>query len=590
MAWLNDLLKSRIRETLDEVEKDKESLEPEKTPKASDVVGAKSIIEDPFYEYYTRQNFFKQKTSRLSNTMLKTVSLRDWLVSSILQIRVDTMCMFGKVQEDIFETGFKIEKKNRTEQYTEEEINEIKFLESFIYHCGDPEVTPMDERKTFDTFLKLLTRDALTFGYVAIEKVFTRGGRLCRLRPLPAENVYLVDKKMPKNTVETQLDTLKNVFKPRPGANDPSLEYEVNEQEIDYYKYVQVSMDLRPIMGFGDEDMIFELFNPQNFADSGGYSLSPLELSIINVMNHMNVDMYNHRFFTHGYAARGIINLKGQVTQSALRNFRTLFYNAINGSNNAWRTPVVAGLDDIQWVSLNPNAKDMEYLSYNNMVMRSICTQFQIDPMELGLDYLISATGKVPSQQSNNKFKIEYSKERGLYPIIRFFENMVNSKILPIIDKDLAKKYRFVFKGYTDETPQTKLALQQAQIALFKSLNDIRSENRLPLIEEPLANLPLNASYIGLLQKLYTVGELREMLLKDKGASKNKSLSYIAGDQNFIAWNELVFSKVSNEQTMQQQKEQQEKQEQMQKEQMEAQQEQAGQEGQEELPEEAPKE
>ena len=88
----------------------------------------------------------------------------------------------------------------------------------------------------------------------------------------------------------------------------------------------------------------------QNFADSMGYGYSPLELAIITVMNHLNVENYNSMFFTHGYAARGVLHLKGTVTQSALANFRRQFYNSISGQQNAWRTPIVAGLDDVQWV------------------------------------------------------------------------------------------------------------------------------------------------------------------------------------------------------------------------------------------------
>ena len=75
--------------------------------------------------------------------------------------------------------------------------------------------------------------------------------------------------------------------------------------------------------------------------------------------------------------------------------------------------------------------------------MRAICTQFAIDPVELGLDFLASPTGRSPMQQANNSYKIEYSRERGLYPLLMFFEDMMNNEILTSLDVNLAKKYKF---------------------------------------------------------------------------------------------------------------------------------------------------
>ena len=580
-----DDLKKRISNDIDELSKaevNKVEAQNSVVP-ANEMIGSKALIDDPYYDYYTRSNFYKQKGSRLSNTMLKTISLRDWLVSAILQIRCDTMAQFGRIQDSVFDTGFKIEKYSGEKHYTEEELKEVHFLENFILHCGRTENTPIEDQRTFDVLLKLWTRDALTFGYVTAEKVLTRKGSLHRLRPLPAETMFLIDKKQSREAIEQQFGAAKQYFQPRPGSNDPSLEYQVNEAEIEYIKYCQVSADLRPMKGFGDEDLIFELFNPQNFADSAGYCYSPLELGIMNIMNHMKLDTFNINFFTYGYAAKGLIHLKGTVTQAQLASFRRHYYNSISGSQNAWRTPIVAGLDDVQWVPMSASSRDMEYLNYNNMIMRSICSQFQIDPIELGLDYLVSATGKSPSQQANNKFKIEYSKERGLYPLLAFFANVINHRVLPVVDKELAKKYKFVFKGYTDETPQTKVALQQAQIALFKTLNDIRSENRLELIDEPLANIPLNAQWINTMRQFYTMGELREKFLGDKDASKNPALQYIPGDAMFIQWNQLVQAKANIDYQAGVQKEQIADQ----KEQMEQQQEQqTNMEGQEASPEE----
>ena len=509
---------------------------------ASSQIGRKAIVDDPYFENLTHQINVKHKLSRLSNRMLKEVSVRDWLVSSIIQCRIDTLLRFSRPEHKRFEMGYRIVKKDRGSEYTKEELEEISALEDFIYHCGRKEGTPANERMLFGEFLKLTVRDALTFGHVAVEKVKTRAGGLHRFRPLPAESVYLVNKKLSKEQIAEQQKAAKQTYGKPLSNNDPKKDQRVNEADIDYYKYVQMSYNMQPLAHFGDEDLIFKLFNPQNFADANGYCYSPLELTIINITNHLNVENYNANFFTHGYAARGVLHLKGTVTQSQLMNFRRQFYNSISGQQHAWRTPIVAGLDDVQWVPMSGSAKEMEYINFNNHLMRIICAQFAIDPVEIGLDYLVTATGRAPMQQANNEYKITYSRERGLYPILMFLEDMVNGELLPAIDQELANKYKFVFTGYTDETAQTEIAQMQAEMSVFKSMNDLLIQSQKEKLDTPAADLPLNQAFWAIVEKNYTRGEIREIFFKDKGAAERRELQYIPGDPAFMSWQQTILA------------------------------------------------
>lgn len=503
-------------------------------------VGRKAIIDDPYFEQLSQHVIYKGKMSRLTNRTLKDVSLRDWLVSCIMQCRVDTLLRFGRPEHRKFEPGFKVVKKNPLEEYTDEDREMIRNLEDFIYHCGRSENTPKDDQMTFSDFLKVAARDALTYGHIAIEKVKTRKGGLHRFRLLPGESVYLINKKMSKDFLVREYMNMRAVYKP--GDNDPRKDQVINEADVDFYKYVQMSYDNSPMAIFGDEDMIFKLFNPQNYADSNGYCYSPLELAIINITNHLNVENYNANFFTHGYAARGILHLKGTVTQSQLMNFRRQFFNTISGQQHAWRTPIVAGLDAVEWVPMSASAREMEYINFNNHLLRTICAQFQIDPVELGLDYLISANGRAPMQQANNEYKIAYSRERGLYPLFMYFEDIINNEIIPGIDKALAERYKFVFTGYTDETAQTEIAQMQAEMTVWKSMNDLLTQSQKDKIKSPAADLPLNQAFWALIEKNFTRGEIREDFFGDKGAKGRRELSYIPGDPAFLTWQQTLLS------------------------------------------------
>jgi hypothetical protein len=454
--------------------------------------------------------------------------------------------MFARPQRKQFDTGFKFLKKDGDETLTAEEKKEISDLTDFMLHCGRKQGTPPGEEMLFAEFLKLTTRDALTFGHIAVEKILTRNGGLHRIRPLPGESMYLINKQTSREIIKKEISSARQLQGNQGGANsdnDPSVNLEYNEPDIDYYKYVQMSYDNRVLAAFGDEDMVWKLANPQNFADSMGYCYSALELAIINVTNHLNVENYNANFFTHGYAARGILHLKGTVTQAQMTSFRRQFYNTISGAQNAWRTPIIAGLDDVQWVSLSGSAKEMEYLNYNNHLMRALCTQFQIDPVELGLDYLASGgANKSPMQQANNEYKITYSRERGLMPLLMMFEDMINGSIIPAIDPELAKKYEFKFVGYTDETPQTNIALLQAEMTVHSSMNDLLRSAEKENQKHPIFDLPMNQSFWEMADKLLTKAEQRELFLGDKNALGKRELAYFPGDPAFMGWQQMLMT------------------------------------------------
>jgi len=551
MGFFDDFtkgIKDSLRGDIDELLKaDADAIKDNPEPMAENKgsIGQKAIIDDPYFDQVHQHFIFKSKMSRISNKTLKDTSLRDWLISSIMQARVDTMLRFARPQRKQFDMGFKIFKKESNDNLTAEEKEEIANLEDFIYNCGRKEKTPPGEEMLLGEFLKLTTRDALTFGHVAIEKILTRSGGLHRFRPLPAESMYLINQQTSHAIIAKEIEnakTMRNNHANYDTENDPNSEREINEPDIDYYKYVQMSYDNRVMSAFGDEDMIWKLFNPQNFTDSMGYCYSTLELAVINVTNHLNVENYNANFFTHGYAAKGILHLKGTVTTAQLTAFRRQFYNTISGAQNAWRTPIISGLDDVQFVTLAGNAKEMEYLNYNSHIMRAVCSQFQIDPIELGLDYLTSPTGSSPGQQANNEYKITYSRERGLYPILMCFEDLINASVLPALDKDLAAKYEFKFVGYTDETPQTNVALLQAEMTVHSSMNDLLHQAGKESVKHPVYDLPLNETFWNLVEKNMTKAEIRRDFFGDKDAIDKRELAYIPADPAFMGWQQLLMT------------------------------------------------
>lgn len=569
MGWIEDLKKSIVDSIKDDVAKmtwsegDQSAPKEAKPEEKAELIQSKAILTDPYYDQ-TSSGFFltKGKTNRITNKTLRDITIRDWLVNTILQIRGDTVLRFSRPQDKKYDMGFRFLKTDNSELSDEDKKN-IKLLQDFVTNCGRSEGTPKGEEMGFGDFVKLITADALTFGHVAVEKVLTHSGGLHRFRPLTAETVYRVNPTVNRDVMSEQVKTANTQYKKKRSDNDPVGDGQLNEPDISYYKYVQMSVDGRTLAAFGDEDMVFKIFNPKNFPDSNGYTVSMVEQAVIMITNHLNVEAYNSNYFTHGYAARGILHLKGTVTQNSLASFRRQFYNTISGSNNAWRTPIVSGLDEVQWIPMSGSAREMEYINFNSHIMRSICSQFQIDPIEVGLDYLTSANGRGAAQaKESGQFKITYSRERGLIPILMFIEDLINNDIIPVLDSGLAAKYKFKFLGYTDETAQTDLALRQGQMTTFASMNDLLHWEEKKEIDHPAARLPLNQAFWGLVEKNMTRGEIRETFFGDKDASQRPELQYIPADPMFVNWQQMLMTikNMKKQEAMQQQQMEQEQQ------------------------------
>lgn len=565
-SWFDDLRKSLIDSLKSDIKQATLTGLEEPLEKAAtdgETVGRKALLLDPFYEN-TSSNYFltRGKFSRISNKTLKDISVRDWLVSAIIQNRVDTFLRFARPTHDRFKMGYRFSRRDG-QQLTDEDRENVAFLENFVSNCGRTDNVPPGDVMNFGEFLKLTIRDALTFGYIGVEKVLTRSQSLHRFRPIPAETLYRVNPQNSKEVVEQTAENAMSIYHKKKSDNDPKSDGTVYPREIDYYKYVQVTSDGNPMAVFGDEDLIFKLANPQNFSDSNGYCISVVEQAIIMITNHLNVETFNSNYFTHGYASKGILHLKGTVTQNALAAFRRQFYNTISGTQNAWRTPIVAGLDDVQWVPMSGSAREMEYINFNSHIMRAICAQFQIDPIEVGLDFLTSANGRAASNaKESGQFKITYSRERGLLPLMMLIEDLINNDIVRAYDPEFANKYLFKFHGYDDSTAQTDVALRQAQMTTFASMNDLLHAEGKSKIEHAIADLPLNQSFWQLATSNMTRGEIREFFLGDKGASKRPELQYIPSDPQFLAWSQMLLTMSAQKKQAEDQKQAQEQQQQ----------------------------
>lgn len=470
---------------------------------------------------------YKPRFSHISFKTLKEMSLRDPIVSSIIQTRINQISAFARPQSSRYDTGYKIMPRDvelDIEKGSEEEA-EIVALTEYIINTGvlDDHRDPVD-RMDFETWLKLIVRDRLTYGAAAIETIRDHTNRIYAFLPVPTETVFYANKAVD----DANIDQMSEMNKPAyfAGAEREQIK-EVDKERLKKgeYEYVQV-IEGRVVEGFTRNDLVYKLGNPQNFIDNNGYCIGELEMATTTITSHLQAENYNKLFFTHGFAARGLLHIKGDVTPAQLQAFRAQWYAQVSGNSNSWRTPIIAGVDEVEWVSLSANNREMEYSNYIDHIIRILCSLFQISPLEIGMDYLTRGSGAGGLGESDNEWKIEDSQDRGLRPLLVWLESIINSDILPYAYPELADKYKFCFVGLDAESKEQELERQEKELKLHTSIDDIRKE----IDKDPIlaGKVILNADYIAFLFRTHTVGEIREMLLGYPEDSKNPLFDYIA--------------------------------------------------------------
>jgi len=397
-------------------------------------------------------------------------------------------------------------------------------------NCGIVEGRSPDDLLHFDQFGYMLTMDLLTYGHGPIEKIPSRDGSLFAFLPLPAESIYYANKKLSKsdpklisNLVDAHRESYAKV----------SGEKFVDEPQEGEIKFVQV-INGKVLESFSDKEMIFIRIYLQSDVDLNGYAISPLERAISMVTSHLQIENHQKQFFTHGVASRGLLVIQGDVTPNQLRTLQAQWTAQVTGPTTAWRTPILAGINSVQWVPLNVSNRDMEFAAYQDHVLRTIHSSFSIDPEETGFGYLSRGQEQRSMSESSNEWKLTASRDKGLRPILGRIEAVINEDVLPSWKPEYAKKYKFAFVGIDAETRQEEIQRLQSEVQLHTTVGEVRNEAALPELLYG-NNIILNPLYLQTLQMNMSKGEFMEKFMGIAGASQRPDLQYIP-DPFWFQW------------------------------------------------------
>ena len=196
-------------------------------------------------------------------------------------------------------------------------------------------------------------------------------------------------------------------------------------------------------------------------------------------------DEYNRRFFSQGSAPKGMLMFKnGTMNESALQQFRQQWQSMISGVMQSWKTPVIQG--DAQWVDLQKTNRDMEYGSWMEYLIKIACAIYSIDPTEIGWD-ISRSSGNTGLFEGSQEQRLKHSKDKGLYPLIKFIQRKLNKFVVEQINPD----FELVFMGLNGLTIDEELEMDIKKLQNFVTVNEIREKYEMSPLE--FGDIPLNS-------------------------------------------------------------------------------------------------
>lgn len=385
----------------------------------------------------------------------------------------------SKEDDDVEEYNFELERKAR-EKLEQQFKDAKKKVQDYVLNCGLTENRPFETKKwNFDSALRAWVRDTLTYDKYATEMVPDNAGRVHHWFPIDgstikyasnrlkdyrqlAENFINLDILYPENQVEAI-------------EKQKVLELKPELIEKNAYKYVQVIRG-KIERAYTEDELKLGIRNITTDIYSNGYGVAELEVLISLVTGHLNAEFYNQAYFTQGFSAKGILHIKAPLNRRKVETVRQQWQHMLKGARNSFQTPIFAGMEDVAWIPLTQNHNDIGFEGWMRYLVKMICAIYQIDPSEIGIGFKEEGTGGGGLGGDNTKEKMDQSKDKGLYPLLRHIENYMNEQIIKPFDS----RFLIKFCGVTSETRDESVKRQDLERKFKKTVNEIRAEDGLP--------------------------------------------------------------------------------------------------------------
>jgi hypothetical protein len=241
-------------------------------------------------------------------------------------------------------------------------------------------------------------------------------------------------------------------------------------------------------------DIITEVRNPRSDIIIGGYGLSETELLIKVTTGLLNVLNLNADYFNKNSIPPGVLHLHGNYAQEDLSAFRRYWRAMITGGggpgSSRFSMPVLVSKDQESKASFEKFGVDVDDMLFGKFVtfLTSIaCSIYAMDPSEISFESFTA--GRAPLSGSDTTEKLASSVDKGLRPLLTYFEDVFSDYIVSTFNSD----YCFRWTGL-DEDDQ-RVTEERARLVL--TVNELRAQEGYEKLEGPLGDAPLNPSLVG---------------------------------------------------------------------------------------------
>lgn len=366
------------------------------------------------------------------------------------------------------------------EVLTRRNMDKIEKIKRLLMGCGDMDDRSFEDRRwNFEALLRAIVRDSLTYDQYAVERIRDKQGKLHHWVPVDAGTIRFATPALKMQRGQVANEFAYDILYPEKEleALEQKDAIQLDDQKLDkdQYKWVQVIRG-KIERAFTEEELSVGMRNPTTDIYANGYSIPELEILMNTISSHIFTENYNRLYFTQGFSAKGILHIKAALPRRKLEAFRIQWNHLLKGNKNTFQTPIVSGMEDIQWIPLTQNHSDMEFSNWMNYLIKVICSIYQIDPVEIGFGMREEGGRGGSLGGDNTREKIQLSKEKGLKPLLTHLETFLNQYIVSEIDPEFEIK----FVGLDDESRKEAIARQKEEVKFKKSINEIRAEDDLP--------------------------------------------------------------------------------------------------------------
>lgn len=414
---------------------------------------------------------YKKKPSQFSPSLLRQMASEP-IIAAIIGTRQAQISAFAKPQTDEFSTGFRISKKapyysGGKVEVSKSDKDKIQEYTKFFLNCGDS--FSKWEVGTFSEFLEHLVEDSLILDQAVFEVGRRMDGRVSKFKAVDGGTFVYAQ--------SIQED-----------AEISILPAEMRVAEHGYLPSHAQIKDGNVCKVFYPWEISFGIRNGTTDIRKNLYGTSELEKLGKVVTNLLNSFEYNSRVFTNGSHHDGFFFIKGDGNRSKLADFQNAWQSKQAGVKNSHKTPVLQG-DGVEYIKTKGSNKEMEFQQWQQFLLKLSCAVFKISPEEIGFDD--KAGGNSGSTfESSNENKLEYSRDKGLKPLLAHIEAWINKHIMSELDDD----FQFEFVGLSVRSEEELVDLLVKKTGSFMTLNEARERLNL----EPLENgdIPLNSVFV----------------------------------------------------------------------------------------------